>query len=138
MQTEQYKPPAGVYFLYDQGELVYVGQSNDIYRRISEHSHGRVKPGQTIKQFDEWKYIQCDDEELRCAVEYAFISYSHPKYNEDYRYYPKGERLFRNNSYEKYSHMERPLNEYQLFRLVDLIDKLTVCHENNTNNQNAS
>ena len=82
----QYKPPAGVYFLYDGSELVYVGETNDIFRRISEHSRGRVKPGQQEKHFTWWEYIEVDNENLRKSIEYMFIQIAKPKYNEDYRF----------------------------------------------------
>ena len=80
-----YKPPEGVYFLYWERELVYVGQTNDIFRRISEHAHGRVKPGQKKKAFDSWSYVECDSEEMRISIENLIISLKHPKYNEDFK-----------------------------------------------------
>ena len=79
----KYKIPQGVYFLYDNGQLVYIGQTNDIFRRISEHSRGMVKKGQPIKQFDDWAYIECDDEQRRLALEALLIHLTHPKYNDD-------------------------------------------------------
>lgn len=78
-KMEQYKPPQGVYFLYNDGELVYVGQTNDIFRRISEHSR-------SDKQFNWWRYFEIDDENLRKAIEYMFIQIAKPKYNEDLRF----------------------------------------------------
>jgi hypothetical protein len=76
---EQYKPPQGVYFLYNDGELVYVGQTNDIFRRISEHSRSK-------KRFTWWQYFEINDENLRKAIEYMFIRVAKPKYNEDLRF----------------------------------------------------
>ena len=87
-----YKPPAGIYMLYDKNELVYIGETNDIYRRISEHANGRRKPGQQIKEFDHWAYIECNDEKARKKFENFLILLYKPKYNEDlsYRYFGEG------------------------------------------------
>lgn len=101
---EQYKPPAGVYFLRQGNEVVYVGQTNDIYRRISEHARGRVKPGQQVKFFTKWDYIPCEDEEERIEYEYFFISILRPKYNEDMR--------CRIGHYHNYHHTTEALEQY--------------------------
>lgn len=77
----KYKPPSGVYFLRDGGKVVYVGQTNDIFRRISEHARGGQKHGVSRKEFDSWSYISCDDEEMRTRLETLFIRYIRPKYN---------------------------------------------------------
>ena len=70
---EQYVPPQGVYFLYNNRQLVYVGQTNDILRRISEHSKS--------KRFDDWRYVECDNETTREALECLLIYMLKPKYN---------------------------------------------------------
>lgn len=75
----QYSPPQGVYLLFDDGKVVYVGQTNDIFRRISEHSRDGSKA------FDNFKYLECDDEKTRLMIEYHLIQRYKPKYNEDYR-----------------------------------------------------
>lgn len=108
MRTSKYRPPAGVYLLYDKDELVYVGQTNDVYRRISEHSSGRVKPGQEIKQFSDWRYIDCDDEDLRTDIEYLLITLTNPKYNEDYCYRGRGEQHYLNDYDERRDHLVYP------------------------------
>lgn len=77
----KYKPPSGVYFLRDGAKVVYVGQTNDIFRRISEHSRGGQKHGCPCKEFDNWSYVPCEDEELRKRLETLFIRFIQPKYN---------------------------------------------------------
>ena len=73
---------AGVYFLFDGKEIVYVGQSADIFRRIYEHSSGRAKGEK--KKFDTWEYIEITDEAERFRVENFLILSLRPKYNIDY------------------------------------------------------
>lgn len=73
---------AGVYFLFDGKEIVYVGQSADIFRRIYEHSSGRAKGEK--KKFDTWEYIEISDEAERFCVENFLILSLRPKYNIDY------------------------------------------------------
>lgn len=75
----------GVYFLYDGDEIVYVGKSGDIYRRIYEHSSGRAKGEK--KKFDSWKYVRIDDEDERAEFEEICINMFRPKYNIDRRTY---------------------------------------------------
>ena len=81
MQREQYKPPGGVYVLRDNGEVVYVGKTNDIFRRISEHSRGGQKHGISHKKFTDWEYFRLENEEQRKILEALLIVYLHPKYN---------------------------------------------------------
>lgn len=43
------KPVTGIYFLYKNKKLIYIGMSIDIHRRVSNHPH----------KFDAIKYINC-------------------------------------------------------------------------------
>ena len=72
----------GVYFLYKKDEVVYVGQSVDIERRITEHPD---------KKFDSFKYIECNVDELD-SLEERCIKEIKPKYNK--AYLVKTNRLF--------------------------------------------
>ena len=67
--------------MFDGSEVVYVGQSSDIYRRIYEHSSGRAKGEK--KTFDSWEYIEIEDERTRSETEYILIKALKPKYNID-------------------------------------------------------
>ncbi len=62
----------GVYFLYDQGTLVYVGESNNIYGRIGQH----IQSGE--KKFDSFEIYPCND---RKRLEGFLIETLKPKYN---------------------------------------------------------
>jgi hypothetical protein len=61
----------GVYFLCDNDEVVYVGQSIDVGSRIRQH---------TDKVFSRAFCLPCPEEDLN-RVEAAFISLFKPKYN---------------------------------------------------------
>lgn len=74
----------GIYFLIKNGEIVYVGQSSDIYRRISEHRLGVPKRKGPPKDFDEWDYYEIEDEDKRDVVEYFLINLLKPRLNIDY------------------------------------------------------
>jgi hypothetical protein len=62
----------GVYFLFYKKELVYIGQSVDIEKRIQEHTQNKV--------FDEYSYKRVCERDLN-KVEKACIEYYNPKLN---------------------------------------------------------
>ena len=69
-------PPriCGVYFLIEDQNIVYVGQSADVVRRVNEHlDRGRIK-------FDMAVYLPCSLGELD-EVEEDFIDALKPRYN---------------------------------------------------------
>lgn len=49
----------GIYFLIDEGRVVYVGQSLNVLGRMPRHAMS--------KQFDRFAYIPCDQEALNFA-----------------------------------------------------------------------
>ena len=49
-------PIIGVYFLWDCDTLIYIGQSTDIYKRISEH--------RSVKKFTHFSFIECPEYKL--------------------------------------------------------------------------
>jgi hypothetical protein len=61
----------GVYFLIDSGKVIYVGQSVNVYGRISEHWD---------KTFDSFAYIPCEKESLN-ALESLYIHLLRPPMN---------------------------------------------------------
>ena len=64
----------GVYFLLDNEEVVYIGQSVNIFSRILDHQRGN-------KKFTDFKYIECEKEELN-RLEYMYYQkYNPTKYN---------------------------------------------------------
>lgn len=62
----------GVYFLIDNDEIVYVGQSLNVYSRISAHKKD--------KDFDKVFVIKCQKEELT-EIERYYILLLRPKHN---------------------------------------------------------
>jgi hypothetical protein len=60
----------GVYFLIDNGKIVYVGQSVNVYSRISQHS----------KKFDSFSILPCQKNELD-ALESLYIHVLKPPLN---------------------------------------------------------
>ncbi len=63
----------GVYFLLLKNEIVYVGQSVAVYRRINEHL--------ASKRFERIAYIPCDQSELD-VLESLYIHLFRPKLNQ--------------------------------------------------------
>ena len=73
---EGMKPIKGaVYFLFNKGELVYIGQSNNVYLRIGQH----IKEGEKI--FDEFRIYETDD---YIRLEAFLIGALRPKYNKTF------------------------------------------------------
>ena len=70
------KPICGIYFLVDNEIVVYVGQSEDIYCRIKQH---------TDKQFDTAYFLRYS-KELLDEKETEFIVGFNPKYNKTHCY----------------------------------------------------
>lgn len=68
----------GIYFLFDGEEIVYVGQSKDVCRRVGNH---RLKKREhEPKTFDKFAFIQCDAEKID-EIETFYIAKFNPKYN---------------------------------------------------------
>ncbi len=63
---------SGVYFLIAAGEIVYVGQSVNVFARLASHQRG--------KDFDRFGYITCDLADLD-TVEARFIKAFRPALN---------------------------------------------------------
>lgn len=64
---------SGIYFLLDDDEIVYVGQSKNIQARFENHTKSN-------KIFNRWFYIFCDIEDLNKTEAY-YILMLRPKYN---------------------------------------------------------
>lgn len=59
----------GIYFLTKDDQIIYVGQSNNIMRRVGEHIN---------KEFDSYSYIRCTHEALDLVESIYIFSYSPP------------------------------------------------------------
>ena len=69
----------GIYFLFENKKLVYVGISVNIYVRIQQHALDG-------KTFDDFKYVEIDIEQC-INTEINLISSLQPKYNKSVRPY---------------------------------------------------
>lgn len=69
------KITSGVYFLYENDELVYIGESENVFSRIGTH----IKEG--VKDFDNWTYVEVDNTKNRKHLESFLINICKPKYN---------------------------------------------------------
>lgn len=66
------QPITGIYFLFSNNELVYVGQSTDVLRRIQQHRSDKV--------FDEFCFKKCLERDLD-TLERNTIRFYKPRYN---------------------------------------------------------
>lgn len=66
------KPLVGIYFLISNGELIYIGQSKDIFGRIEDHKNDKV--------FDHFCYFECKPDQLDYK-ERKLIKQHKPKLN---------------------------------------------------------
>jgi excinuclease UvrABC nuclease subunit len=66
----------GVYFLFHDEELVYVGKSWNCLLRVAEHTRK-----ETNKVFDSWSYYPTDYDEDLLELEKELIGLHRPKYN---------------------------------------------------------
>lgn len=83
----QHVHECGLYALYRNGVIVYIGQSNHILRRIGEHR------AEGEKYFDSFSCIRCDDKKERDEWERRLIQQHHPEYNIQMNYNRKQNRL---------------------------------------------
>jgi len=68
----------GVYFLIENGIVVYVGQSVNVFARVGQHKSDG-------KKFDEVRYFRCDKDDLD-EKEMFFIKLLQPELNGRYKY----------------------------------------------------
>lgn len=70
----------GVYFLINNNDLVYVGESQDIFNRIRSHSYLKTK------RFNAFNFIIIDNDDDRKFTEYMYIDLYKPIYNKRNNY----------------------------------------------------
>lgn len=64
----------GIYFLFKDDDIVYIGQSVNIHQRVTTHKNNQQK------DFDSYSYVLCDKEDLM-MYETAYLIKFKPKYN---------------------------------------------------------
>jgi len=75
MKIIPFKRYGGIYFLYQDDMMVYVGISSDITVRLCQHRLQHLKYWNTVKIIQEDDYIRAIE------IENYFIDKYHPKYN---------------------------------------------------------
>tara|TARA_R110002012_G_scaffold306394_1_gene511074 strand:- start:226 stop:921 length:696 start_codon:yes stop_codon:yes gene_type:complete len=71
-KSKAFNPVPGIYFLIKDSEVVYVGQSINVYSRVNTHSQD--------KDFNKIHVLPCGIEELD-DLESAYIHHLHPRLN---------------------------------------------------------
>lgn len=66
---------SGVYVLFDKDEIVYVGESRHVLRRIGEHLRGANK-----KKYDSFMIFPCNEEDRKYGEQFLIDTFQ-PKYN---------------------------------------------------------
>lgn len=106
---------SGVYFLFDEQELVYVGEGWNCFLRVAEHTKK-----DSDKVFVEWSFIEIGTEKERKRLEREVISRFKPKYNKG----PYREQFMNNHNgkvcsicgkwhrLEEYTYGNRPNRSY--------------------------
>ena len=70
----------GVYYLYKDNKIVYIGSSVRIGKRIRAHKRGKYSKGGCYKKFDSFAFIELHENEL--LVKEAIEIFTHaPLYN---------------------------------------------------------
>lgn len=74
-KSAPFKSKCGVYFLIQDDQVVYVGQSVSVETRIRNHANNKYE----IKVFDRYAYIPCEKQQLD-VLESLYIHALNPKY----------------------------------------------------------
>jgi len=68
----------GIYFLFNEGNLVYVGKGWNCFLRVAEHT--RKEPNNN-KMFTHWNFIEIPESENLGTIERALIQKYRPPLN---------------------------------------------------------
>jgi hypothetical protein len=80
----------GVYRMYDgDGEIIYVGKSNNIHRRLLEHMGERTNSAYFIDQVARIEWHSENNPILQTLLEGIFIAVHMPRYNDEVKDYYK-------------------------------------------------
>lgn len=86
----------GIYRMYDENnEIIYVGKSLDVHRRLMQHIGHRSNTYYFIDEVKKIEYYRDDNPIMQTMLEGIFIAYHTPKYNHEVidaaHLQPKGE-----------------------------------------------
>lgn len=80
----------GVYRMYNENkEIIYVGKSNDIHRRLLQHIGKRTNSAYFIDEVVKIEWHQENNPIWQTLLEGIFIAYHCPKYNDEVKDYKK-------------------------------------------------
>ena len=71
---------SGVYLLYQNDDVVYVGQGWNCLLRVAEHTRK-----ESVIEFTSWRYIPIEGDQRRRAEEKKLIEKYQPRYNRQHR-----------------------------------------------------
>jgi hypothetical protein len=74
----------GIYRMYDAADqIIYVGKSNDIHRRLLEHTGHRSNTAYFIDEVKRIEFHVNNDPVFQTLLESIFIALDAPKYNDE-------------------------------------------------------
>ena len=74
----------GIYRMYDKtGKVVYVGKSQNLYRRLQQHIGKDTNTAYFIDEIDYFEWLQENNPIFQNLLEAIFIAYHEPKYNDE-------------------------------------------------------
>ncbi len=71
---------AGIYYLFDGDELVYIGKGWNCLLRVAEHTRK-----DSDKVFTSWNYMPIESDSKRNELERVLIQAYKPKYNKTFK-----------------------------------------------------
>jgi predicted GIY-YIG superfamily endonuclease len=82
----------GIYRMYTSEEVVYVGKSMDLHRRLHQHIGKDTNTAYFIDEVDRFEWVMEPDPVYQNMLEALFIAYHRPKYNDEVKDAKKIER----------------------------------------------
>lgn len=74
----------GIYRMYNEaGEVIYVGKSNDIHRRLMQHVGHRSNTAYFVDEVKKVDFHVNENPIMQTLLESIFIAYHTPKYNDE-------------------------------------------------------
>lgn len=74
----------GIYRMYDKsGEVIYVGKSNNLHRRLKQHIGKDTNTAYFIDEVKKYQWLTEPDPVYQNLLEAIFIAYHRPKYNDE-------------------------------------------------------
>jgi excinuclease UvrABC nuclease subunit len=74
----------GIYRMFNElGEVIYVGKSNDLHRRLNQHMGKDTNTAYFIDEVKKYEWTMEPDPVYRNLLEAVFMAYHRPKYNDE-------------------------------------------------------